>query len=336
MTSATQIWSEIDLAAEGKQVGWLHLPHSVHRSAYGTIAIPIAVIGNGDGPTVLMTAGNHGDEYEGQVVVSDLIRSIEAADVQGRLILMPALNLPAAMAGTRTSPIDDANLNRCFPGLPLGTPSQQIAYYIHHELLSLCAAWFDLHSGGSSLAYVPFISMHRSGDPDLDDRAMATLKAFGAPLSFVWGFFPEPHMAVGSALHHRLIYIGSELGGRGTVDPDVVRMAWQGSIRALRALGLLRSDRGPEAAPAGPVRLVEIRGREDYVYAPCPGLFEPMVKLGEEVRRGDLLGRIHFVDDPARDPVPVHFKNDGLFICQRHPSRVERGDCLAHLANDIG
>jgi predicted deacylase len=61
-----------------------------------------------------------------------------------------------------------------------------------------------------------------------------------------------------------------------------------------------------------------------------------MVTPGEEVRRGDLLGRIHFVDDPARDPVPVHFKNDGLFICQRHPSRVERGDCLAHLGNDIG
>jgi hypothetical protein len=332
---ATQIWSEVDLDARGKQCGWLHLPHSVHRSAYGTIAIPITVIGSGDGPTVLLTAGNHGDEYEGQIVIADLIRTLEAEDVPGRLILMPALNLPAVMAGTRTSPIDDANLNRCFPGLPLGTPSQQIAYYVHHELLPRCCAWFDLHSGGSSLAYVPFASIHRARDEELDAKAMATLQAFGAPLSFVWGFFPEPHMAVGSALHHRLVYLGSELGGRGTVDPDVVRMAWQGTVRALRHLGALRQDSGPEVMPAGPVRLVEIHGREDYVYAPCAGLFEPMVVLGQEVRKGDLLGRIHFVDDPAREPVPVTFKNDGLFVCQRHPSRVERGDCLAHLANDM-
>ena len=28
--------------------------------------------------------------------------------------------------------------------------------------------------------------------------------------------------------------------------------------------------------------------------------------------------------DPAREPVAVHFHNDGLFVCQRHPSRVER------------
>lgn len=36
------IRSEIDLDADGKYVGYLRLPHSVHRSAYGWIPIPIA------------------------------------------------------------------------------------------------------------------------------------------------------------------------------------------------------------------------------------------------------------------------------------------------------
>ena len=44
MTTRTQIFSDIDYAKDGKQVDWLYLPHSVTRSAYGNIAIPIAVI----------------------------------------------------------------------------------------------------------------------------------------------------------------------------------------------------------------------------------------------------------------------------------------------------
>src|SRR3546814_2542502 len=38
------------------------------------VPIPIAVIKNGTGPSVLLIAGNHGDEYEGQVLLTRLIR----------------------------------------------------------------------------------------------------------------------------------------------------------------------------------------------------------------------------------------------------------------------
>ena len=60
-TSTSRISSEIDFDRDGKQIGFLRLPHSVHRSAYGWIPIPIACIRNGDGPRVLLMAGNHGD-----------------------------------------------------------------------------------------------------------------------------------------------------------------------------------------------------------------------------------------------------------------------------------
>ena len=39
------------------------------------------------------------------------------------------------MAGRRTSPIDDGNLNRSFPGDADGTITEQIAYFIEHVLL---------------------------------------------------------------------------------------------------------------------------------------------------------------------------------------------------------
>lgn len=85
------ITSEVDLDAPGKQTGYLRLPHSVHRSAYGWLPIPVASIASGPGPSVLVMAGNHGDEYEGQILVSGLIREIDPAWVRGRLILLPMI-----------------------------------------------------------------------------------------------------------------------------------------------------------------------------------------------------------------------------------------------------
>ena len=66
-------------------------------------------------PTVLLTAGVHGDEYEGQVTLTKLVKEITPDQVNGQIIIVPMTNFPAANAGLRTSPIDDLNLNREFP-----------------------------------------------------------------------------------------------------------------------------------------------------------------------------------------------------------------------------
>jgi len=84
----------------------------------------------------------------------------------------------------------------------------------------------------------------------------------------------------------------------------------------------------------GPTRLVELKGKDYYVYAPEPGLFEPFCELGEMVKAGQPCGQVHFFDNPAREPILCHFKRDGLLVCKRHQGRVERGDCVAHLATD--
>src|SRR5690606_37591863 len=55
----------IDFDRAGKQTGFVDIPHSPHEDAWGATRIPIAVIANGAGPTVILQAGNHGDEYEG-------------------------------------------------------------------------------------------------------------------------------------------------------------------------------------------------------------------------------------------------------------------------------
>ena len=70
---------------------------------------------------VLLTGGVHGDEYEGPIALAKLIRALDLSKLSGRLIVVPAVNYPAFLAGTRTSPIDGVNLNRTFPGRRDGT-----------------------------------------------------------------------------------------------------------------------------------------------------------------------------------------------------------------------
>lgn len=331
MEQRTMIFTDVDYDAEGKQVGWLHLPHSVTRSAYGTITIPIAVIRNGDGPTVFLMAGNHGDEYEGPIALCKLIRTLEPKDIKGRVIIMPAANLPAAMAGTRVSPIDEGNLNRAFPGNAEGTATYAIAHYIDTVLFPMADFHHDLHAGGTSLEYVPFCSMRVSNDPDLDARAMAALKAFGAPLGLIWAYSPDQRLSSVAALRRKLVALGGEFGGAGKVSISGVATVERGIRNLLAHAGVTKPV---EAPPPEPTRLMEVRGRDYYVYAPEPGLFEPFVELGAWVEKGQPCGQVHFVDNPAREPVLCHFKTAGMVICKRHLGRVERGDCVAHLATE--
>lgn len=334
MAQPTMIFTDIDYERQGKQVDWLNLPHSVTRSAYGAISIPIAVIRNGDGPTVFLMAGNHGDEYEGQIVLAKLIRELEPQHIRGRVIILPAANLPAAMDGARVSPIDQGNLNRAFPGDPHGTPTFAIAHYIDSILYPMAHFHHDLHSGGSSLKYVPFCSMRKSGDAALDARSLAALRAFDAPLSMVWAYNPENRLAGAAAARRGLVSLGGEFGGGGNVDRSSLAMLDRGVRNFLQFSGVMAQQE--TLPPPRGTRLVEVSSRDHYVYATEGGLLEPLVDLGAEVRQGDLAGQIHFVDNPSRPPVPCHFRRGGMVVCQRHFGRVERGDCVAHLATDVG
>ncbi len=325
MLKPTRIWTEVDYEKNGKQSGWLMLPHSVTRSAYGMIAIPIAVIKNGNGPTAFLMAGNHGDEYEGQIALCKLIRAIDPARVQGRAIVMPAANFPAAMAGVRVSPIDGGNLNRCFPGDPDRGVTQEIAHYIDSVLFPMVDLFADLHSGGASLAYLPFAHMHEGSDPAVNRRSLDALTAFGAEYSVVWKHADE-RFAPGAAVKRGIACMGGEFGGGGSVNRSMLANVEQGLWRMLKHMGIW--DGPTQAAPA--TRYMSIPGIDYHVHAPDAGVFEPATNLGDWVKAGDLCGHVHFVDDPMRTPVPCYFKRDGMVICQRHPARVERGDCVAH------
>jgi predicted deacylase len=331
-TAMSRLSADIDLMADGKATGFVRVPHSVHRSAYGWIPIPIVRIRNGDGPNVLMVAGTHGDEWEGQIGLGNLIRTLQPEQLTGRLVILPSANFPAAMAGLRTSPFDEGNLNRLYPGDADGTITQQIAYWIEHALLPGFDYSFDFHSGGSSLTYIPSALAPRHDDPARMDRVIGMLKAFGAPVSYVAAAPQGGGRTFTSASYRQgVLSMGTELGGGGLVTPGSLKIAEDGMRRLLAHIGLLR---GPVPAPS-PTRLTEIGGDDYYVYASDGGLFEPLVDLGAEVKASQPAARIHFHHTPWREPDVLSFKRSGLVLCKRVPARCERGDCLFHLSTDI-
>lgn len=331
--SKSRIAADIDLDADGRHHGCLRIPHSVHRSAYGWLPMPVASVRNGDGPCVLLMAGNHGDEYEGQVALAGLARTLEPRAMHGQIIVVPMSNYPAARAGRRTSPIDEGNLNRSFPGDADGTVTQMIAHLLESELMARADLVVDLHSGGSSLLYLPATQVMLRPDGSLDPRERELADAYGAPHNHVLHAETEGSYSSAAAARQGALYVASEFAGAGTVTPQALAICRDGLARMLHAFGVLEAlpaGIGPGARP----RYLEVKDAEHFVYASEDGVHEPLVELGDEVRTGDAAGAIHFPESCWREPVVEHFQGSGVVVCKRVPGRSERGDCLFHLASD--
>lgn len=319
---------DIPLDRPGRSFGALRVPWSDDRSAYGQIVMPVAVIANDDGPTVLLTGGLHGDEYEGQIALGRLARSLDPQRVRGRLIILSCANPSAALAGRRTSPLDGGNLARLFPGDPGGGPTSQIAEGITRLLLPEADSLIDFHSGGSSLEYLPCAFGRLPEDAALAEKTIDLLLAFGAPLTAVVRRPEARGTLVATALESGIVAMATELGGCGGVTAQTLAIAEEGLLRALAHLGVI----GPQVSPA-PTRLLTVESAH-FLRSPGRGLFEPAFNLGDMVVSGDLAGHLSDPQRPDRIPEEIMFPSGGMVLCRRVPAMVEPGDVLVHLAED--
>jgi predicted deacylase len=334
MSGRNRIRSDLDLddRTPGRHLGWLSIPHSRHESGYGVIPVPIAVLDGGEGPSVLLTAGNHGDEYEGQAVLRDLIRELDPARLRGRLIVLPALNLPAVLAGRRDSPIDGGNLNRLFPGDPNGGPTAMLAHFVDTELLPRVAWALDFHSGGSSMEYLPCAMVRATDDAALATKLEAAMRAMRLPLALVVQATQDARTLPAAGLARGVVHVACEIGGGGSLTPASVAAAKGALYGFLGHAAVLALDEPRTATP----RLMHVAGSDHFLFATMRGLFVPEVALGDSVAAGQRAGRILAIEEPERPPVALHFARAGLVVCRRVPAQVAPGDCVAHVATDAG
>jgi N2-acetyl-L-2,4-diaminobutanoate deacetylase len=321
----------IDFDRSGKQIGFVDIPHSPHEDAWGATRIPLAVINNGSGPTVILQAGNHGDEYEGPITLGELIRELDPEMVSGRIIFLPAINLPAVLAGSRVSPADGLNLNRTFPGDPVGTITQQISAYVSDMIMPMGQAFVDLHSGGSSLNILPSAIVEPASDQAHRRRNLEAVLAFDAPLTVVIDNLGDPRTSTATSVRAGLTTVGTEMAGAGAVSLEALSICRKGVRNVLSHLGVL-----PPAGRASQARaenVLRIPGHDGFVLATTNGVFEPFHELGAAVRAGEAAGRIHNLGDPGRAPDLLHYQSDGIVYGRRQPGRVVVGNCCVTVAN---
>jgi N-alpha-acetyl-L-2,4-diaminobutyrate deacetylase len=331
----SRIATGVDFERNGRQAAYLRAPQSRDTAGWGTVEIPLVVVKNGSGPTVLLTGGVHGDEFEGQIAISRLARELDPGAVQGRVIMISALNVPAALANTRLSPVDGRDLNRCFPGNARGTFSEMLAHYIDSVILPLVDVAVDVHTGGHSAEAALSTNMHYLPDAEARRRTMAAASAFGAPYNVVFWGVDEGATLTSSAERRGILTVGTEIGGWGRVSVEGVRIGARGVRNVLKHLGVIEGapdTRQRDGSPA--TRHMMVRDEGCYTFAPAGGVFEPQNLAGDKVREGDVAGYLHFVEDVDHPPVEPRFRRSGVLWMAAGPGRVQRGDAVAVVMTD--
>jgi uncharacterized protein len=237
--------------------------------------------GSADGPILAVTAGVHAAEYASIAAALELGRSLDPADLRGRVIVVPVMNMPAFTARSiYVCPLDGRNLNRVFPGDARGTASEQLADWVFRNVISQAGYYVDLHGGDLIEALVPFTIFYQSGNERVDRISSDMAKVFGIPYLLR---SETPGSTFQAASRAGIPSILAESGGQGIWTPEDVARHTNGVHRLMRWLGMIAGG----APTQVPTTLLE---RFPWLRSEHAGFWYPAVAVNEAVKAGQELG----------------------------------------------
>lgn len=305
-----------------------------HDSIWGDHLIPLTVMVGAQarpGEGLVAFGSNHGNEYEGPVAIRRLMHDIDPAEVHGRIILVPVLNVAAFRAGARDSSLDDrVNLNRAFIEGAGVTPAlsgitHRIAAFVRASIWPHVHVVIDIHAGGTVARFALATSFHPIDDPAQGELIEQTARWFGTPLVISYqnetpGLLPSEAERLGK------ITVGGEFGWGGAIQKDGVRYARHGVLAAAIHHGQLNGRIEKIAHHAdGTQRAAAMVDRECFTIAPFAGHYEPLMECGEVVERGTTVGLLHDFERLDLDPWPVRAGLNGVVIAQAWSAPVVQG-----------
>lgn len=307
---------------EKRQIGL-----EVTRLAGGaTVQFPTLVArGAKDGKVIVVIGGVHGDEYEGPLAILKLFQGLQPDEMRGTFIGIPVVNQPAFDAGTRTSPLDDQNLARVFPGKADGTVSEKIAHALLERVFPHGDLLLDLHSGGVKYE-CPLTCGFYLLDGEIGRESKEAALAFGADV--VWGSILNQGRSISEAVRYKQVpAIYAETTGGGGVLPSDLEAYMRGVTNVMKYLGILPGtpeSRRPEIYHES--SSVE-RDFDKAINCSTSGLFESQVRCKERVKDGQLLGVIYDVCGNVVEE--IRSDQDGYVMGLRRFSRVLAGELIA-------
>ena len=342
-----------DASHPGKHHGHLIVPLDEPTSPQRHLRLPVCIIRGrkiGAGQNVTLLSGIHGDEIEGPLSLQSLAQKLNADDIQGCLTVLPSINLNALLAGTRCSPLDARDIDRCFPGKASGTISERIAFEMFERFIRPADLVVDFRSGGADLRFAASAAVRfPSRQPRKQDGrtkeaqdshyqkslarnriSEAAMIAFGAPNSLRLPA-STPNSCLQAATESAAIpYLQTELGGGGASSAQTLAIAQTGCDNLLRHTGLLEGDIELRAT-----RMLEVRDASAYVFAAHRGILQPHARLGHEVYRGDPLASIINLEDTGAPPHVIRVPHNGVLLALRDQGQTEPGDLLAIVADEV-
>jgi predicted deacylase len=296
------------------------------------IDIPV-VLANGTkpGPRIYLGAAIHGDEVNGVAILSEVIASIDPANLAGQIVCIP-LQQPLSfhadhrlpLAQFFKSPLDQAPADAwtCFPGQENGNLAQQLAHLLF-GIVRECDYAIDIHTPTRGGRYVP-IAILPHAKVDQDGRAMKLAESMGTGwiIQNTDGFYVAPGIFCMEATRAGVPALTFEIGEGGRLEPDIVSTGASCVLNALQALKMIDVSRKEPAEVHKMVNFVGMRARHG-------GLLYNQVALGQSVKRGDLLCLVKniFGDEVERFVAPC----DGYVVRTTTLSTVSTGERVATL-----
>ncbi|MCC7256755.1 MAG: succinylglutamate desuccinylase/aspartoacylase family protein [Gammaproteobacteria bacterium] len=270
------------------------------------------------GPTLCVTALIHGDERNGFEIARQVFAATDPALLAGTLIALPAANVHGFRTGSRYMP-DRRDLNRAFPGSTGTSNTALIAAIVFGTLREQCTALVDLHTGSFERANLPQVRVDLARPEALD-----LARHFGAAV-VIGGAGPQGSLRreMMDAGIPAIIY---EAGLPMRFEPQEIAAGVQGIRNVMIRLGMTA---GQATAPTPPARIFS---RSGWVRVPVGqgGVFYPVRGLGEDIRTGEIIARIHEPFTDERFDVPS--SRDGFIVGAAVPQVVFSGYALVHIA----
>eukprot|EP01052_Picozoa_sp_SAG31_P008071 SAG31_NODE_398_length_16250_cov_8.737601_13_plen_392_part_00 len=312
----------------------------------GDRSLPVIVMaGAKPGPTLLILAGEHGDEYEGMATIHMLAKRLEVAELAGTVVAVVCCSVDAYLAEDRRSSTDGKNMARCYPGNAAGTLTERATATIQRDFIEgggdrQPALVLSLHTTGPTCSEVTLVAynMCAAETPEMTALQRRAALAMALPSMLVWGHAVDlQHFAatpIGEESSGRTPMYGAFLAG---IPSLYMETTWthggekeytESVLRLLCHLGM----RDEPLEPFKPRLFKETGIGSGHVQggpynSPVDGLYKPAVPLWTEVQPGDLIGTVFdLLGDVLYECRAV---SEGTVIVQVHLRHVTAGYFLA-------
>jgi predicted deacylase len=270
------------------------------------------------GPTVLITAGIHGDEINGVEIVRQIIARKINIPISGTTICIPILNTFGFLNADRTFP-DGRDLNRAFPGTKTGSLASRVAYYFTKEILPFADYCLDFHTGGAQRFNAPQIRITPKS-PELLKLASIFNAPFTVHVSNISKSYRTTCHKIGTPI---LLFEG---GKSQSSNKNIVTQGVDGVMRVLDHLGMLSSSIEVPKKKSPTIVVTSSK----WIRAQKSGLLHLKIPCNKYVEKGEFLATI--TDPYGTMRFKVLAPNNGYIINVNQAPIVYQGDAIFHVS----